>query len=48
MIRTNLFLKIEIEHDPDDKPEQLAEAIRRQLLKMYGVREVELSSFTSE
>ena len=48
MTRTNLFFKVEVEHDPEDKPEQLADAIRRQLLKMYGVRDVELSSFTSE
>ena len=46
MRRTNLFFKIEIEHDEEDTPQKLAGEIRRQLLKVYGVREVELSSFT--
>ena len=47
MRRTNLFFKVEVEHDPEDHPERLAEQIRRQLLKLYGVRQVELSSFTT-
>ena len=44
MSRTNLFFKVEVEHDPDERPERLAEEIRRRLLKIYGVREAELSS----
>ena len=47
MSRTNLFIKIEIEHDPDEAPERIAAQIRRQLLKVYGVREVELSNYTT-
>ena len=47
MRRTNLFFKVEVEHDSEDAPERLAEQIRRQLLKLYGVREVELSNFTT-
>ena len=47
MRRTNLFFKIEIEHGEEDTPQKLAGEIRRQLLKVYGVREVELSSFTT-
>ena len=47
MRRTNLFFKVEVEHDSEDQPERLAEQIRRQLLKLYGVREVELSNFTT-
>jgi hypothetical protein len=45
MSRTNLFFKVEMEHDREDSPERLGEQIRRQLLKIYGVRDVELSSF---
>jgi hypothetical protein len=46
MNRVNLFLKVEIEHDPEEKPEQIGEEICRQLLKRYGVRSAELSNFT--
>jgi hypothetical protein len=47
MMRTDLFFKVEVEHEPGDKPERLAEEIRRHLLRLYGVREAELSSFTT-
>ncbi|MEO8594812.1 MAG: hypothetical protein ABI759_15950 [Candidatus Solibacter sp.] len=46
MIRTNLFFKVEIEHDRDEKPERLGTEICRQLLKFYGVREAEMTNFT--
>ena len=46
MSRTNLFFKVEVEHDPEEKPERIAEQICRQLLKFYGVRDAELSNFT--
>lgn len=46
MTRTNLFFKVEVEHDPDENPERIAEEIRRRLTKIYGVRDAELSSFT--
>ncbi len=44
---TNLFFKVVMKHDPDESPERLAGEIRRQLLRSYGVREVELSNFTT-
>ncbi len=44
MSRTNLFFKVELEHEPDERPERIGEEIRRRLLKLYGVRDVELSS----
>jgi hypothetical protein len=47
MSRTNLFFKVEIEHDPDEKPERIGDQIRRQLMKVYGVRDVELSNYTT-
>lgn len=46
MKRTNLFFKVEVEHDTDETPERLAQEICRQLLRLYGVRQVELSNFT--
>ena len=48
MRRTNLFFKVEIEHQVDERPERIGEEIRRRLLKLYGVRYAELSNFTSD
>ena len=45
-MRTHLFIKVEIEHDPQDQPELLGAEICRQILKVYGVRVAELASFT--
>jgi hypothetical protein len=45
--RTNLFFKVEVEHDPEEKPELIGGEIARQLRKFYGVRDVELSSVTA-
>jgi hypothetical protein len=47
MSRTNLFFKVEVEHDGGELPERIGEQIRRQLLKLYGVRAAELSNFTT-
>jgi hypothetical protein len=47
MAVTNLFLKVEVEHDPDEAPQRIGEQLCRQLLKLYGVREAELTSFTA-
>jgi hypothetical protein len=46
MIRTNLFFKVEVEHDRDESPERLGREICRHLAKLYGVREVDLTNFT--
>lgn len=46
MSRTNLFFKVEIEHDPDDPPEKIGSEICRQIAKFYGVREAELSNYS--
>ena len=46
MSRTNLFFKVEIEHDPEEKPERIGDEICRRLLKLYGVRSAELSNVT--
>jgi len=47
MHRTNLFFKVEIEHDSEDRPERLGDQICRMLLKVYGVRSAELASFAA-
>ncbi len=44
MPRTDLFIKIEIEHEEDEPPERLAAEICRRIRKVYGVRSAELSS----
>jgi hypothetical protein len=46
IVRTNLFFKVEVEHDSSESPERLGGEIRRQLLKLYAVRDVELASVT--
>lgn len=47
-MRTNLFFKVEVEHDDDESPEQLATEISRQVQRVYGVRSVELASVISD
>jgi hypothetical protein len=48
MKRSLLFFRVEIEHDATERPERLGDEIRRQLMKYYGVREAEMTSYTSE
>ena len=47
MNRANLFLKVEIELEEDEQADRIGEEICRQIRKMYGVREAELSSITN-
>lgn len=46
-VRTNLFFKVEIEHEPDEAPQRIGEEIRRQILKWHGVRDAELANYTT-
>ena len=46
MKRTNLFLKVEVEHAKDEDPRKLGTEICRQVQRMYGVRTAEMSSVT--
>jgi hypothetical protein len=48
MPRTAVYLKVEVDHDPHEMPEQLAEEMCRRLLKMHGVRAAELTAFVSQ
>jgi hypothetical protein len=47
MPRTDLYLKVVVDHDTDDPPEKLALEICRQIEKTYGVRSAELSNFVT-
>jgi hypothetical protein len=42
-----LFIKVEVEHDENERPERLAAEICRTVLKIYGVRSAELSNFVT-
>lgn len=42
--RVDVFIKVEVELDEDEKPERVANEICRQVEKIYVVRRVELSS----
>lgn len=46
-MRTNLFLKVIVEHDEKETPEKLGSELCRQLERNYVVREAELSSFSA-
>jgi hypothetical protein len=48
MRRTNLFFKVEIEHDDDERPEKVAAELARLLARFYGVRSAELTHFTAK
>jgi hypothetical protein len=45
--RTHLFIKVEIEHDPEEHPQPIGEEICRQIRKRHGVRDAELASYTT-
>jgi hypothetical protein len=48
MVRTHLFLKVEIEHDESEDPQKIGEEIARHVNKLYVVRSVELSSVVTQ
>lgn len=43
-MRTNLFIKVVVEHDEKESPEKLGGELCRQLERNYIVRKAELSS----
>lgn len=43
-MRTNLFIKVIVEHEQKEPPEKLGAELCRQLEKNYIVRKAELSS----
>jgi hypothetical protein len=42
--RTDVYLKIELDLDPKEKPERVAAEICRTIRRIYGVRKAEVSS----
>ena len=44
MQRIDLYIKVEVELEDDEKPERVANEICRQLQKIYYVRSAELSN----
>ena len=47
-MRTDVYLKIVVEHDPPDTPQKIAAEICRQVEKVYSVRRAEISSIVSQ
>ena len=47
MRRTNLFLKVEVEHDHEESAERLGAEICRQIARVYGVRLAEVINVTA-
>lgn len=45
-MRTNLFIKVVVEHDEKESPEKLGAELCRQLERNYIVRQAELSSYS--
>ncbi|MBI3208126.1 MAG: hypothetical protein HYZ37_04380 [Candidatus Solibacter usitatus] len=48
MQRTNVFLKIVLQHEDEERPQKLAEEICRRIEKLYGVRSTDVSSLVTE
>ena len=44
MPRSDVYLKVELEIDEDEKPERVAAELCRLIRKTYGVRNAEVSS----
>ena len=45
MPRTDIYLKVTVDHDTGEEPQKIASQICRQVEKVYSVRKAELSSF---
>ena len=48
MPRTDIFLKVVVEHEDDERPEKLAEELRLRVERQYGVRYAEISSIVPQ
>jgi hypothetical protein len=45
MPRTDVYIKVVIDHDEEDQPERLGAEICRQIQKVYGVRTAEVTNY---
>jgi hypothetical protein len=48
MMRTHVYLKVELEVKAGDDPRKLADELCRRLMQAYGVRAVEVSSLVEK
>lgn len=48
MVRTDLYLKVELVLDDKEDPERVAAEICRMISKIYGVRRAEVSSMVDK
>jgi len=47
-MRTDVYLKVVVDHEPPDTPQKIAAEICRQVEKIYGVRRAEISSVVNQ
>jgi deferrochelatase/peroxidase EfeB len=47
MPRTDIYIKVTVQHDREESPEKLAAEIIRQMKKIYVVRQAEMTNFVS-
>jgi len=45
-VRTNLYVKVELDHEKEDDLKRIAEEIVRQIRKNYNVRQAEIMSLS--
>ena len=48
MRRTDIYIKVELDIDENEKPERLAGEICRMIRKIYGVRAAEVSNMVEK
>lgn len=48
MQRSNVFLKVVVDHADSDRPQRLAEEICRRIERLYGVRAAEVSNIVTD
>jgi hypothetical protein len=48
MPRTDMYFKVVVDHDADEKPDKVGAEIVRQIEKIYVVRRAEMTNFVSQ
>lgn len=48
MQRSNIFLKVVLDHRESERPDRLAEEICRRIERLYGVRAAEISNIVTD
>jgi hypothetical protein len=48
MARTDLYIKVELDVDENEKPERIANEICRLVRRVYGVRSAEISNMVEK